>query len=434
MTATNLTTGASWTVTGDLDGGCGPDRRHPTRSRKQVTIDGVNSFGRAHPRLVAVAARARSEPGRNVNGPHRYRFAHLVRVAEQLAGRMIDFTLIVADGTTWLGEVDTYESAQIIARYNDIQHLGAGRTHQLGSGRACCRLRPDHDSIVTSAPGVVFRSGPVVRFEREVSTDGDMLTVSGVDDMAWLRRRLAHPQPGTAAPPYSTTAYDTRTGPASQVIAGFVDANAGPSAVAARRVPGLTVPTPAPMGDVVTVSARYQNLFDLIIGIAASAGLGVEVRDLALIVTEPSGPAAVFSQELGTLAGWRHAVESPDVNHVYVAGAGVGEARLIVEYEDSESVMEWGRVENFQDRRDTADTTELDQAGAETLAAGIPAPELELHAVDTESQAFLTDWQLGDQATVSFDGQTITDVIREVTISMDGNTPPLIIPTVGGRP
>ena len=89
---------------------------------------------------------------------------------------------------------------------------------------------------------------------------------------------------------------------------------------------------------------------------------------------------------------------------------------------------------NFQDRRDTADTAELDQAGAETLAAGIPAPELELQAVDTESQAFLTDWQLGDQATVSFDGQTITDIIREVTINLDGNTPPLITPTVGGRP
>ena len=31
-----------------------------------------------------------------------------------------EFGLIIADGTTWLGEVDVYESAQIIARYNDI--------------------------------------------------------------------------------------------------------------------------------------------------------------------------------------------------------------------------------------------------------------------------------------------------------------------------
>ena len=274
----------------------------------------------------------------------------------------------------------------------------------------------------------------MVRFERTVDIDGDMLTVSGVDDMVFLRRRLAHPQPATAAPPYSSQAFDTRTGPSSQVIAAFVNANAGPTAHTARRVPGLTVPVPAPMGPTVTVSARYQNLLDLIQRMAARAGLGVEVRDLEFTVFEPTGPSAVFCQELGTLAGWVHAVESPDVNYVYVAGGGAGASRIIREYSDADSLAAWGRVEEFQDRRDTTATAELDEAGAETLADGIPAPELELTALDIASQTFLRDWQLGDQATVSFDGQIITDIIREVTINLEANTPPVVTPTVGGRP
>ena len=343
-----------------------------------------------------------------------------------------EFGLVIADGTTWLGEVDTYESATITARYNDVSTWelvvpSASNAAVLLTEAARPRL------IVTAEPGVVFRSGPVTRPERVVDSDGDMLTVSGVDDLIWLRRRVVHPQPGTAAPPYSSSAFDTWTGSASQVIAGFVDRNAGPSAHEAWRVPGLTVPTPAAMGPTVKASGRYQNLLDFVVRMANRAGLGVEIRDLVFTVTEPTGPAAVFSQELGTLAGWSHAIQSPDVNHVYVAGGGAGAARLIREYSDAASVMAWGRVEGFTDRRDTTDTAELDEAGAETLADGIPPPELELAALDTSSQQFLVDWQLGDRATVSFDGQQITDTIREVTIDLTANTPPLVTPTIGGR-
>ena len=345
----------------------------------------------------------------------------------------VDFTLIVADGSEWLGEVDVYESAEIVARFNDVstwtltlptkseaaQHLLAAEEPRL---------------VVTSAPGVVFRSGPVFAFERENSWEADMLTVSGVDDMVFLRNRLAHPQPSKAAPPYDGQAYDLRTGSASQVMAQFVDANAGPGAVPARQVPGLTVPAPAAMGPTVKVSARYQNLFDLITRTANRAKLGVEIRDLVFTVFQPTGPAAVFSVELGTLAGWVSLREAPSVNYVYVAGGGVGAARLIREYENSESVAEWGRVESFDDRRDTTDTAELDEAGFEVLAEGAPTPEVDLQALNTPSQSFLTDWQLGDRATATVDGDTITDTIRQVTITLEGNTPPLVVPVIGGQP
>ena len=195
-------------------------------------------------------------------------------------GHGLEFGLFIADGTTRLGEVDAYESAEVIARFNDVSTWElVVPTKSVAAQMLMEAARPR--LLIYTSPGVVFRSGPVIAVEREVELDGDMLTVSGVDDMAWLARRLAHPQPLKASPPYNGQAYDTRTGSASQVMAAFVDANAGPAAHAARRVPGLTVPVPATLGPTVKVSARYQNLLDLVKRTAARSRLGIEVRDLA---------------------------------------------------------------------------------------------------------------------------------------------------------
>ena len=283
-----------------------------------------------------------------------------------------DFTLFAADGPDRLGQIEGYEAAQIVARFNDVSTWQLTAATDTPGARLL--LEAEHPRLVVeTTPEMVFRSGPVTHIERQTGADGDLVTFSGVDDLIYLRHRLAHPEPGTAAPPYDTQAFDTRTGPASAVIAGFVDANAGEAAHADRRVPGLTVPVPADLGPDITVSARYQNLLTMIQRLAARARLGIEIRDLEFFVFEPAGPRAVFSSDLGTLAGWSETVEAPAVNHVYVAGGGRGVNRIIREYSDGESVAAWGRIEGFDDRRDTTVTAELDQAGEEVLA-GDPHP------------------------------------------------------------
>jgi hypothetical protein len=342
----------------------------------------------------------------------------------------VEYRFVVADGTTELGEVDTYESAEIVARHNDISTWEM--VLPAGTEAATLLTASTRPRLVLWASGEILRSGPVTRMERSVDVDGDVLTVSGVDDMIWLRRRLAHPQPGTPAPPYSASAYDTRTGPASQVAAAFVDANAGPGAVTARRVPGLTVPVPAAAGPSITVRARYQNLFDLVTRIARSHSLTVEVSDLVLSVTAPAPARVYFSVGLGTLAGWTSEVEAPEVNYLYVAGAGVGTARLIREYPDADSVGQWQRIEGFDDRRDTSDTAELDQAAAETLADAVIPSTVSLVTVDTPSQSFLEDWRLGDMAVATVGGVEVTEVIAEVHLLFEANAPPQVTPVLGG--
>ena len=336
--------------------------------------------------------------------------------------------LWACDWQTPLAEIDTYDHGTLIARYNEIS------TYELelpaDTEAAQLLLAADRPRLLIFTDDVVYRSGPVTRIERTRDATTDMVTLNGVDDLAWLARRLAHPQPGTAAPPYSTTAYDARTGAASQVIAGYVDRNAGPSAIAARQVPGLTVPTPAAFGGTITTSARYQGLLAFLQPIAAAAHLGIRVRDLAFEVFQPTG-AAVFNVGLGTLASWQSALEAPDLNYVYVAGQGVNELRLIREYQDTGAVLQWGRIETFVDQRQTNVTAELDQAGAEALADGVRPIMVTLEVMDTDGQQFLRDWNVGDLATVVVGDLVTTDVIVEAQIDLLPNRPLQVRPTVG---
>lgn len=340
------------------------------------------------------------------------------------------FTLVACDWQTPLAAVDTFEEATIIARFNEVSTWELILPRDTDAADVLLSS-PRPRLLIRSSDGSVFRSGPMIRAQRNSSLEGEMLTLNGVDDLVWLRRRLAHPQPGSAAPPYSSSAADARTGSASQVLAGYVDRNAGPSATPLRQVPGLTVPPPAAFGAAVSMSARYENLLEFLQPAARAAGVGFRVRDLAFEVYLPSGQA-VFSTDLGTVAGWEAVLEAPDATYVYVAGGGEGTARLVREYSDGAGLQAWGRLETFRDRRDSTATAELDQTGAEALAEAAHPPGVTIESIDTASQLFLRDWNVGDRATVRVGGATISDVITEATIQLQPNEPPRVTPRLGG--
>lgn len=324
--------------------------------------------------------------------------------------------------------VDPYETAEIVARANDVSTWQVTLPSDTEAGQLF--LTNTFARLEVVLDHSVWRSGPVTRLERIVDIDGDMLTVNGVDDTVWLQRRNAHPQPGTAAPPYSTTAYDVHTGQVSTVLAELVRVNAGPSAVAARQVPGLAVPVPAPAGPNITVSARWQNLLTLLQDTARPSGLLFDVVDLSFRAYLPADRGVVFSAGLETLAGWTMTAEAATANKVIVAGGGIGTARLIRESSDAGSVMTWGLVETFQDRRDTTDTVEMDKAAAETLAAGVIPVTVVFVPLDTDGQTFGRDWGLGDTVTVQAGALSVVDEIREIHVTLD-DAGATILPSVG---
>lgn len=343
---------------------------------------------------------------------------------------MSTWTLYVTDQLgARVAQIDTYHSFRLIGRHNAISTWELALPRD--SGGADALLTVEHPRVQLRIDGTTLESGPVTRFARTQSGADDDLTVHGVDDTAWLARRVAHPTPGKAAPPYNTTAYDTRAGNAAQVLAQYVDVNAGPGAVAARRVPGLTVPVPAPAGAAVNLSARYENLLDFVAGAANAAGLGFRVVDLSLQVFSPVLRSAVFAVDLGTLAETESIAESPEANFVYVAGQGEGTARTIVEVSDAASVTGWGRVETFQDRRDTNDPALLAFAGNETLARAVIPPTVAMVPLQRPGQQFPTDWNLSDRVTIRIGTQTRIDLVREVEVRLEGGDPVSITARIG---
>jgi len=328
--------------------------------------------------------------------------------------------------------VDTYESAEVMARANDVSTWTVTLPTDTEAGRVLVADSMARVEFVVHGPTgtvQVWRSGPVAHLERTVD-DEDTLTVSGVDDTVWLARRLAHPEPMTPGPPYATHAYNVNTGDVAAVLAELARINAGPNAVPARRVPGLTVPVPTAAGPIITVSARWQNLLTLMQDTARPHGILFDVVDLTFRAYPAVNRGAIFSEGLETLAGYVVTAEAPTANKIVVAGGGQGTARIIRESTDAISIGTWGLAESFEDRRDTTDLAELDKAGAEGLAAGVLPVTVVFNPIDTDAQAFGRDWLLGDIVTVKAGGLTVIDQIREVHVTLDGDGA-TVIPSVG---
>jgi hypothetical protein len=320
------------------------------------------------------------------------------------------------DGTR-VAQVDPYESAEVFGRVNDVSTWQVVLPSDTPAGQIF--LTDSFARLEVALDHAVWRSGPVTSLSREVDIDGDTLTVVGADDVVHLARRNAHPQPLSALPPYSTEAYDDHVGPMSTVLTELVNVNAGPGAVEHRRVPGLTVPTPTPVGPSTTIRARWNNLLTLLRDTARPEGLIFDIVDLEWSVHYPANRGATFSAGLETLAGWKMTTEAATANVVVVAGTGEGTARVIRERKNFKSREQWGVAESFVDRRDTAELDELDKAGDESLASGQKPTTVVFTPLDTDGQQFGRDWSLGDIVTVKAGGLTVIDQIREVHVELD---------------
>ena len=291
--------------------------------------------------------------------------------------------------------------------------------------------------VVRESDGLPLISGPMTTVDRKRANEENVITVSGVDDVIHLADRLVHPQPASAVPPYGTTEHDVRTGTCSTVLSAYVNVNAGPGALAPRRVTGLVLGADPVAGGSVTGRGRWQNLLVFLQELAlAGGGLAFDVRQLGtsleFIVIQPEDKSATvkFSLELGNLASYSYTLAAPTSSYVVCGGGGEGTARTIREGQSSADIAEWRRrIEHFTDRRDTTDVTELDQEIATTLAEAQAATTFSFVPIDLEGMAYLDDYDLGDRVAAVVD-DTVTELIREVKVSAtpDKST---ITPSIG---
>lgn len=332
-------------------------------------------------------------------------------------------------------QIDDYTTLNAIVRFNDVG------TWELKLDRRAAAA----DALVQPGAGIEIRrddfvilTGPVTRVKRDRSDRINALTVSGVDDNVWLQRRLAHPQPASTAPPYSTSADDVRTGAGSTVIWEYVNVNLGPGAISTRELPTLTMATDPEVGADVTGRARYDELLELIKGLAVAGGdLGFKISQdgagLVFSVYEPDdkSTSVVFSEGFGNLSAFTYEQTAPTYTYVYGGGEGEGTARTIVEGQDSTAVAAWGRIEKLVDAREKEDGPEVSQQIATALAENAEKLSLEITPVDTTNLKYGEHYQLGDIVSVVVDGVVLTDIVRQVEIKLSPQGPQELVPVLG---
>ena len=243
-----------------------------------------------------------------------------------------------------------------------------------------------------------------------------------MDDTVWLWRRICFPE--APALTTATDAYWNSTGAAESVIRALVAANLGETADVSRRLASLLTVPDYGAGTSVTANVRFDVLGDACAALAAVGGdLGVRVvqdgTSLMLECPEPRDLTAsvVFSEELENIRSWSLVESAPTATFCLVAGQGEGIARTFVSRVDTSAESTWGRLEVFRDARDTTVAGELQQRGDETLQGSAAVEIVGAVPVDTDGFQYGRDWQLGDMVTFAVGGRTVTQTVRETSIS-----------------
>jgi hypothetical protein len=330
-----------------------------------------------------------------------------------------------------VGELDDYQSLEMVLKFNDVSTWTLSTTR---CNRLAAELVLPGAGIVVTRNGATVLSGPWTKRRDAKSADRDQITMSGVDDTVWLNRREASPVPSASGPPYSAQASDLSSGVASTVLRDYVNLNAGPGAVAVRRVPGLTIGTDPVVGASVAGTARWQVLLPMLQELATAGAVdGVPIgfrvvqvgTGLEFQTYQPADltATAVFSSGFGNLEGFEYEVTAPEANYVFVGGAGEGTARVIQEKPDSASVAKWGRIEGeLVDARNAASVNELDVAATKALADNTEKTSLSITPIDTDLLAFGVHYGLGDRVTAVLDAAGVAEDIITGTATGQGTS------------
>lgn len=309
---------------------------------------------------------------------------------------------------------------------------------------------PLDESTLQIGPGwrIVFDGGPLPGYsglvdglDIQVGDESDprkgrmapRVLLSGPDDMTVLEERRCYPVPGQPATNQGASAYDSRSGAASTVLLGYIDANAASLALAARQVPGLvTIADPA-IGASIAWKARFDPLLSGVVApIAEQRGLRVWItsttsgaRTVRVAAVANRSGAARFSLALGNLLSLRYKLAAPQATYVIAGGRGEEDARMFRASDNATAAADWRRIEDFVDQRAASNSdggTELQAAADRRRDESGPVESVDIVPIDTDRARFGVDWNVGDiiKAEVGLGtGVSVQAVVREAEITCE---------------
>lgn len=292
----------------------------------------------------------------------------------------------------------------------------------------------------------VVMAGPFEQSLYERSDDGEnagvgVLTVDFSDDLASICGRLAHADPALDADSQTTDNWQY-VGNAELALRELVNLNAGPGALAARRVPHLVLGTLAGVGSSITLKTERFETLGAAMRRAAFAGGGLGFRttqvddEIHFQVYDPpdQSDSVRFSVGLGNLRYVGYEWAAPKVTTVYVGGQGEGADRRVIERTDAGQEAAWGRIEQLLARPGNAATAELEEDGDKALSEDGESVRLATSAVDTPDQRYGIHYGLGDRVAVEpWQGAQVTDLVLTVHIAVYPTAGEVVTTTIGSQ-
>jgi len=334
------------------------------------------------------------------------------------------------------GEIGRLSSLKLIPRFNGV---GAFQlTLPLQDPKSALLIPGGWLEFTSQGNAIMAAQIRGMKTVQDENNPGGTLTVYGPSAEQVIADRLAYQVPTSTAAVQSADDYDNRSAATAEtIIKGYVNDNAGPGALTFRRTTNLVMETNLFRGSIVKGSARMTNLLELCAGLATAGGVGFRVvfnasgqLEFRVYVPVDKSDSIKFGTSLGNLVSFERTQEAAKTNCAIVGGGGDGTARTFREINDGTAQGLWSnRTETFVDRRDTIDTTELDQAGTEEVVNNGPVNGLSIKTADIPNLLFYRDYFLGDKVSIPQAG--IIDVLREVEINWSAADGPSTESTVG---
>jgi hypothetical protein len=355
-----------------------------------------------------------------------------------------DYLILVTDQSlTPVGDpIACWKSIDVTLRFNEPS---SGMFVAPGHSWVREQLAPGHRVVVIRDKKVLI-AGPIEQWMYERSDDGENagvgnITVNFADDLALVVARLTYPDP-TLAPAAQVTDAWTNTGNAEVQLRTLAAYNAGPNALAARRIPQLALGALAGVGTSITSTAdRMEPLGNVMRRIAVNGGgLGFRTRqDGTQILFEVYQPLdltgqVVFAFGAGNLKYVGYQVTAPKATAAIVGGQGEGADRALIERVNDGGQASWGRMETLVNRPGNDPVADLNAAGDEALAEAAETTRLPTSTSDTPFQRYGEPYDIGSKVSVeSWPGSMVSDVITTVHFQVWATSGEYVSSTVGSQ-
>ena len=293
----------------------------------------------------------------------------------------------------------------------------------------------------------IFLAGPIEGYNISRSDDPadaghGAIEVTWADDLSLIVARLGLADPSKPPEQQSVDAW-TWTGNAERGLHALVNGNAGPGALAPRRVPRLVMGALAGVGTSVSGFSSVREPLGEVMRRLAAAGGGLGFRTTQVgrdIVFEVYAPADASQQVrfgfgLGNLRELIFERSAPSATTAIVGGDDGGEPgadSYILTRTDAAAEAMWGRREVLVGRPGNDPVADLHEAGDLELAESGEQIRLQTLAWETPDQRWPQHYDLGTRVSVAVDRRLeVVEAVRQVQLRARPNEGEQVALTIG---